>query len=636
MPDFAQHEAQKRSATVQLKQKSNMVLPDTPAVVQRKELSAAIQRRKEAMLDRFIPGGIQSQVPTIQRKSSSLLPEPVQNKMEATMGADFSNVNIHPNSQQAQEVGALAYTQGNDVHFAPGQFDPNSHKGQSLIGHELAHVVQQRQGRVQATTQAKGLPVNDDQGLEKEADVIGEKAAMAANVSAPAQKKEADGGVIGQKQTAGNVKQLYKQYGHAGETDAKTGEHWVSNGTPLRVAEDGTAAMAQARTSGGQELYVDPSRLPGINADLKTVKAPLEFAEYGTLSVEGAPPGNLSAAKKKLSQVKPVEPADHTKIKEIPDDCGNAARTVTGTFAEGKTLKAKYNDNAGAAQNTQSADPEMMKYEILVNHFGAQIPDSAKTFTDMAAKVSTKNTLSEQLKPYFKRIDPVSKALTKVRTDFGAALKIAQDKANALVADKTKIPADDPKKAEKEAAIDASIKQLITDFEAVQKKAIADDAAIVKQWQDILGEKLGAKTVKEVMDEYFANLKEYEVLKAAIMKPYNDQTAGDKTKFDQKVGINRFANPKVGESYTISSGGKDHPGESTWNYHWGGVVFKSTTGSDNVTMENYAGNEKYEWRTQIYGVPSVGNERKGQTFHEAHEATKQHGDNPTTMTAEKK
>ena len=110
--------------------------------------------------------------------SNGDLPPKVQMKMENAFGQDFSNVNIHKDSKSATDVGALAYAQGNDVHFAPGQFKPNTQAGQELIGHELTHVVQQREGRVKPTTQAKGLPVNDDKGLEKEADDMGKMAAQ--------------------------------------------------------------------------------------------------------------------------------------------------------------------------------------------------------------------------------------------------------------------------------------------------------------------------------------------------------------------------------------------------------------------------------------------------------------------------
>lgn len=66
-------------------------------------------------------------------------------------------------------------------------------------------------------------------------------------------------------------------------------------------------------------------------------------------------------------------------------------------------------------------------------------------------------------------------------------------------------------------------------------------------------------------------------------------------------------------------------------------LLKSTTGSDNVTLENYAGSRNDEWVFQIYGVPTADDERKGQTFHEQHrDAHRQHGETPTTLSTEKK
>ena len=40
---------------------------------------------------------------------------------------------------KAEEIGALAYAQGTDIHFAPGQYNPECQEGQKLIGHELTH-----------------------------------------------------------------------------------------------------------------------------------------------------------------------------------------------------------------------------------------------------------------------------------------------------------------------------------------------------------------------------------------------------------------------------------------------------------------------------------------------------------------
>jgi hypothetical protein len=115
--------------------------------------------------------GIEEESEELQMKADpNKMPVNVQSKMEGAFNADFSDVKIH-------EVGALAYAQGTDIHFAPGQYDPGSKSGQELLGHELTHVVQQRQGEVKPTTQVNGLGVNDDPGLENEADQMGKKAA---------------------------------------------------------------------------------------------------------------------------------------------------------------------------------------------------------------------------------------------------------------------------------------------------------------------------------------------------------------------------------------------------------------------------------------------------------------------------
>jgi hypothetical protein len=108
------------------------------------------------------------------------MPAAVQARMEHAFGADFSAVRIHQDAQ-ARAISALAFARGMDVHFAPGQYDPDSQRGQELLGHELAHVVQQSQGRVSAPGQ--GTAIREDPALEQEADALGR---MAARAGAPA------------------------------------------------------------------------------------------------------------------------------------------------------------------------------------------------------------------------------------------------------------------------------------------------------------------------------------------------------------------------------------------------------------------------------------------------------------------
>jgi hypothetical protein len=94
--------------------------------------------------------------------------------MEGLLGADLSGVRVHV-GPEAASIGALAFTVGSDLYFAPGQYNPGSPQGQRLLGHELTHVVQQRAGRVRNPF-GSGLAVVQDAALEAEADRMGMRA----------------------------------------------------------------------------------------------------------------------------------------------------------------------------------------------------------------------------------------------------------------------------------------------------------------------------------------------------------------------------------------------------------------------------------------------------------------------------
>lgn len=104
----------------------------------------------------------------------SPLPDGLRTRMEASFGADFSGVRVHQDARPAS-IGAAALTRGQDLHFQPGRYDPDGAAGQRLIGHELAHVVQQRGGV--ARSSGEGASVEADPGLESEADTAGARAA---------------------------------------------------------------------------------------------------------------------------------------------------------------------------------------------------------------------------------------------------------------------------------------------------------------------------------------------------------------------------------------------------------------------------------------------------------------------------
>src|SRR5262245_20219415 len=78
----------------------------------------------------------------VQASGAAPLPPEIRAKLEAAFGRNFAGVRIHQDGLAAAN-GAKALTRGNDIHFAPGQFDPGSPEGLELLAHELTHVVQQ-------------------------------------------------------------------------------------------------------------------------------------------------------------------------------------------------------------------------------------------------------------------------------------------------------------------------------------------------------------------------------------------------------------------------------------------------------------------------------------------------------------
>jgi hypothetical protein len=111
------------------------------------------------------------------------LPEKLKSGVEALSGFSLSDVRVHYNSPQPAQLSALAYAQGTDIHVAPGQ--------ERHLPHEAWHVVQQKQGRVKPTLQKKGVAINDDAGLEREADAMGGRLAnLGAMTRAQSQETE--------------------------------------------------------------------------------------------------------------------------------------------------------------------------------------------------------------------------------------------------------------------------------------------------------------------------------------------------------------------------------------------------------------------------------------------------------------
>ena len=138
-----------------------------PATEPTHETVATLQAKSEDTVPGDFPTG--NGAPLQKKANQTGLPDNLKAGIESLSGLSMDDVKVHYDSAKPARLNAHAYAQGTDIHVAPGQ---TKH-----VPHEAWHVVQQKQGRVKPTLQMKGkININDNAGLEKEADVWGEKA----------------------------------------------------------------------------------------------------------------------------------------------------------------------------------------------------------------------------------------------------------------------------------------------------------------------------------------------------------------------------------------------------------------------------------------------------------------------------
>jgi len=219
------------------------------------------------------------------------MPEAIQRKMETLFKTSFSDVRIHV-GPDAGLIGASAFTQGSDLFFAPGQYNPNTPGGQRLLGQQLAHVVQQRTGRARNPF-GSGMAVVTDPMLKAEAEMMGARASIPQAVQTKAPGK----GQVGPNAATGSQRQipgpiLPKKAGAktaptAGSSSAKSGpilptapgpilpKRMNGVGTPIlpgmSTSFSATAGgpilpskAVQAKLAPGPILPFRPSSIPGI------------------------------------------------------------------------------------------------------------------------------------------------------------------------------------------------------------------------------------------------------------------------------------------------------------------------------------------------------------------------------------
>jgi len=115
--------------------------------------SASLRRRPMAGSTMPDDESVGRAVRTIETGGTPL-PSSLGADVGAALGNDFGHVRIHADDRAgraAQAIGARAFTVGDRIAFAPGEYRPGTSAGRWLVAHELTHVAQQGRARPAAS-----------------------------------------------------------------------------------------------------------------------------------------------------------------------------------------------------------------------------------------------------------------------------------------------------------------------------------------------------------------------------------------------------------------------------------------------------------------------------------------------------
>ena len=223
-------------------------------------------------------------------------------RFEASLGADLARVRVHTgevSATAASAVGARAYTVGQDIHFADGQYRPDDPFGVHLLAHEVAHTVQQaggpaaRQHKLEVSSPADAAEVEADRAAD--AMVAGQRAevsggpTLAARANDPAAAGAAGGEQADAQQAKGKPAKVVNNIkeGKPGtiEYDAPT---YFDLYTQAKAREDGGLEAGSCEISTiDQQYQPDPTGTFIVATFTATITTKLpSWKQYASASAE--------------------------------------------------------------------------------------------------------------------------------------------------------------------------------------------------------------------------------------------------------------------------------------------------------------------------------------------------------------
>ena len=502
-------------------------------------------------------------------------------------------------SEACSSMGATAYAQGERVGFRE---TPDLR----LAAHEAAHVVQQRAG----VSLSGGVGKTGDR-YEQQADQVADRVASGKSAADLLPETSSAG-------TGAPAVQCYK-------------DRIDDQGDPIRLSDDGKMAVFQASVAGSNWACGDPGLIKSASSQLEAAKSVIRLEGEGA-AIRYEHEWWLCSQNSEGETVhQPVFNDESVLVKYVmanPDLQHYVAASFDADW-----------EKVEASAKFGKMIPDGVVQPIKAKNLKSQI--SKPEDGDQPSNYTEKETSGDDMKlwPDCGRAGRTVSGADKGTGSGRGGMKAGYDDA---AAEKTFAEHYDPAIQKSEILIahyGADLKKLGLMSKIESEKALYKSKRTA--WSNHPGGPKGSAGAKAKKKLYRESVWAAKRLHDYARTVYDSLTAEQQDALDKKAGINKYADPEIGEAFHISTHGSEHPElnpvgtapedrKGTWNFHWAGVIMKS--GADTMTLEGYADGtsvQNSDWVFQLYGV---GSPEKGKSFHEQHrDVHKQHGTKPTSM-----
>lgn len=392
----------------------------------------------EATIAADAEAAVAAAAPETSGAGGEALPADLRERFETSLGADLGDVRIHTGGASQAATGAVsahAYAQGNDIHFAEGQYDPGSESGQRLLAHEVAHTVQQRGGA--ATRQHKLAVSSASDGFELEAD----RAAEAMLTGAPAPLTSTTGGVVARKEAPA------KPAGTARPLTAEDKNHLANAAKLLAAAHKNLATVQGALKTYGKEAPELLSTIKGnydslagvyktqyerVNDVIKKAKEIYQLQMTMLSTVVDAAVGPLV---KELTRITTSTNACYSALSNGEKAVIDSVRNASAFDALASFRSAAAKDTSGLTEQAVDAGKNEIKKQGGGATDGAGPADGGELQTAFTASFSAMQSKALRLLPIATSVADLSGALGKATGFLDGIMGDTKTRPGSLPAD---------------------------------------------------------------------------------------------------------------------------------------------------------------------------------------------------------